>query len=135
MFYLLNDNEIFLDVEGYEARYSVSNFGRVWSHIGAGRILKPGDDGKGYLQVALCIDKIQKTIRVHILVGNTFVGKREHGMTFDHIDRNKKNNEASNLRLATYTEQMLNQNLRCTNKSGEKNISERNDGYYAVKIN
>ncbi len=31
-FYLLNDDEKWLDIEGYEGRYSVSNMGRVYSH-------------------------------------------------------------------------------------------------------
>jgi len=122
MFSLLNDNEIFMDIEGYEGLYSVSNYGRVYSHQLGGRILKPGRGDKGYLQVGLWKDNIKKTIRVHALVGNAFVGKREQGMTFDHIDRNKLNNKASNIRLATKSEQTINQKLRCTNKSGEKNI-------------
>ncbi len=133
MFSLLNDNEMWLDVEGHEGLYSVSNYGRVWSHQRGGRILKPGDNGNGYLHVNLYKDKIQKTDTVHSLVGNAFVGKREHGMTFDHIDRNKLNNEASNLRLATRSEQSLNQKTRFDNHLGEKNIYIFTE-YYCVEL-
>jgi len=131
MFSLLNDNEIFLDIEGYEGRYCISNYGRVWSHQRGGKLLTPGRAGTGYLTVSLWIDSNKKTHTVHSLVGNAFVGTRERGMSFDHIDRNRQNNEASNIRLATKAEQMLNQKIRCDNKVGEKNIhiSKR---YYGI---
>ena len=32
MFSLIADDEVFVDVEGYEGRYSVSNYGRIYSH-------------------------------------------------------------------------------------------------------
>ena len=134
MFSLLNDNEMFLDVEGYEGLYSVSNFGRVYSHQRGGRFLKPAPDINFYLIVVLYKDKTPKTNRVHALVGNAFIGKRENEITFDHIDRNRQNNRVDNIRLATKSEQQINKNIQHNNKTGEKNISERSDGYYQVKI-
>ena len=133
-FSLIADDEIFKDVEGYEGRYSVSN-GRVYSHIGKGRFLKPYTDKKnGYLQVGLCKNGKLKTNRIHILVGNAFVGKRKDEMTFDHIDRNKLNNKACNLRLATKSEQVINRNILKNNKLGEKNICIDKNKYYFINI-
>ena len=67
-------NETFVDIEDFEGMYSVSNFGRVYSNFGKGRFLKGNPDGNGYLSVALFKDGKRKTIRVHALVGNAFIG-------------------------------------------------------------
>tara|TARA_R110001632_G_scaffold231841_1_gene371209 strand:- start:1 stop:516 length:516 start_codon:yes stop_codon:yes gene_type:complete len=131
MFSLLNDNEMFLDIEGYEGRYSVSNLGRVYSHKGKGKFLKSAVNRDGYSICVLCKDGIIKTMYIHILVGNAFIGKRENGLTFDHIDINNQNNRADNIRLATRLEQNINK--KCRSNTGEKNISiDKNS--YKIKI-
>jgi len=119
----LNEKEMFIDIEGYEGHYSVSNMGRVYSHKRKGRFLKSAKNKNGYLIIILCKDGIKKNNYIHVLVGNAFVGKRENGLTFDHIDRNKLNNCADNIRLATKSEQSINKNLQKNNKLGEKNIT------------
>ena len=128
MFSLLNENEHWSAIEGYEGRYAVSNMGRLYSHI-TNKILKGSQNNEDYLQVSLCKDGIRKKIKVHVLVGNAFIGKRENGLTFDHIDRNRTNNFADNIRLATRQEQVINQNVRCDNTSGEKNIRINGNSY------
>jgi len=121
-------------VEGYED-YIISNYGEVISLKGKKPIiLKPCSDLKGYLMVNL-----RPTTRVHILVGNAFIGKRENGLTFDHIDRNVKNNRADNIRLATKSQQSENTKMKITNKLGVRNIMERENKrngivYYRIKI-
>jgi len=134
MFSLLNDNEMFMDIEGYEGQYSISNYSRVWSHKQRGKFMKPAPDGGGYLSVSLCNDGNHRAFRLHVLVGNAFVGKRENGLTFDHIDRNRLNNCASNIRLATRSEQNINKKIRYDNKLREKNITITNDIYYQIRI-
>ena len=125
---LLND-ERWIDIEYYENEYSVSNFGRVYSHKGKGKILKPCPIKTGYFMVGLCKDGKSKSFYLHALVGNAFVGKREGEMSFDHIDRNNQNNRAANIRLATKTLQSINQKIHCNNKTGEKNISIRGNSF------
>ena len=138
MFSLIAGDEMFLDVEGYEGRYSVSNYGRVYSHkLNREKFLKPYPNKKGYLRVDLYKDGNKKGICIHILVGNAFIGKREGELTFDHMDRNKLNNKASNLRLATKCQQSENTNLRNDNKLGEKNICiliDKRTGYKHYRI-
>jgi len=110
-------------VEGYED-YIVSNYGEVFStKHGKCRMLKASahKDGSGYLTVALCQGGIRRTLTVHALVGDAFVGIRTSGMTFDHIDRNNQNNRAENIRLATKREQTLNREMK-RGKTGEKYI-------------
>jgi len=128
MFSLLNDSEMWLDIEGYEGRYSISNMGRVYSHI-TNKILKSTTNGNGYLHVSLIKDGIVKTITIHVLVGNHFVGKREGELQFDHIDRNRQNNCADNLRLVTRSENNINTGVSKNNKLREKNISIKQFSY------
>ena len=126
MFSLLNDSEMWLDIEGYEGLYSISNMGRVYSHIK--NIILSGCNDE-YLRVCLRKDGNSETIRIHVLVGNHFVGKREDELQFDHIDRNTKNNCASNLRLATLSEQNINKKVQTGSITGEKNIMITRDSY------
>jgi len=44
----------------------------------------------------------------HIIIKESFHGKTPAGMVIDHIDRVKSNNKLSNLRFATYSENVLN---------------------------
>tara|TARA_R110001606_G_scaffold113333_1_gene240425 strand:+ start:162 stop:665 length:504 start_codon:yes stop_codon:yes gene_type:complete len=118
-------------IEGYDKKYIVSNFGDV---ITLKRkkpiIMKKHLDSFGYPRIGLSKNGKQKTIRIHVLVGNAFVGKRINALTFDHIDICKTNNRADNLRLATRSEQRINQNMRINNTSGERNICIIRTGNY-----
>ncbi len=135
-FSLIADDEIFVDIEGFEKLYSISNYGRIFSHHGrSNKCLATHDNGKGYLQLRLCDAKrcIYDTARVHVLVGQAFIGHRTDGLSYDHINRNTHDNRASNIRLATHSEQMVNQGTRKCNKLGEKNIRILKNSY-RIKI-
>ena len=132
--------EEWLPIEGYEEDYMVSNLGEVVSFVLCkdGRILKPADDGRGYLQCVLCKNGKRRTHKIHTLVGEAFIGKRENELSYDHIDRNKINNRADNIRLATKTEQGINKNIAKNNSTGYKNIGKCVDNfgneYYRIVI-
>ena len=125
-------------IEGYDKNYIVSNYGQVISLKGnRPRIMKQNLDSSRYKSVNLCNNGKRKTINVHILVGNAFVGKRINGLSFDHIDRDRTNNRADNLRLATKSEQEINKNMRTDNKTGEINVCIKqmsNNTYYHIEI-
>ena len=126
-------------VEGYDNKYIVSNYGDVISCKGKKpRVLKPISSKRGYYLLTLRNNGIQKTIKIHVLVGNAFIGKRENGLTYDHIDRDSLNNRADNIRLATKSQQSINRGEFKNNKTGEKNISIQIQGncksYYCIKI-
>jgi len=125
-------------VEGYESDYIISNIGEVWSlKFGKVKLLKPSLNSTGYCQVVLCKNGKHKIIKVHVLVGIHFIGLRTGTLTYDHKDINNQNNRADNIRLATKSEQVQNQNLRKDNKLGFKNISEKVDRgceYYRIQI-
>lgn len=129
-FSLLNDQEQWTGIEGYEGHYAISNMGRVYSHF-TNKILKGTKNNLDYILVKLYNDATKKatTFPIHVLVGNAFVGKREGQLTFDHIDRNRGNNCEDNIRLATKSQQQINKNIQSNNNTGYKNITIRANSY------
>ena len=124
-------------VEGYED-YIISNIGEVWSlKFGKVKLMKQVPNLTGYLLVVLCKNGKQTCRSIHALVGIHFIGLRTDEMTYDHIDRNNQNNRADNIRLATRSEQQINQKTQKNNKLGFKNISVTNKSgteYYRIQI-
>lgn len=87
-------------IDGYE-NYAVSNKGNV-KNITTNKILKPGDNGKGYLHVALYNDEhIGKTIMIHRLVAKAFIPNPKNLPQVNHIDECKHNNCVENLEWIT----------------------------------
>lgn len=88
-------------VEGFEDLYAVSNFGRVKS-LGNNKsrkdkIMKPGNNGKGYLFVGLYKDGKRKYPKVHRLVAEAFIPNPYGFEQVNHRDEVKTNNCVSNL--------------------------------------
>lgn len=103
---------IWKDIPGYEGKYQMSenrevrrlpysvtqrdNNGNIYvRHFGYKKI-DQAIDQEGYLSVSL--DGVR--VRIHWLYYNTFIEDTK-GYLVDHIDRNKLNNDSSNLRLVT----------------------------------
>ena len=88
-------------------QYAVSEDGDVMN-TRLGRILKPLDDRRGYLR----IDLYGKHKKIHRLVADRFLpAPTAEGLVVDHIDRNRLNNSASNLRWVTSKENRLNSGI------------------------
>ena len=106
--------EIWKNIEGYEALYQVSNLGRVRSfgrdlmrksrygtmapyHI-SGRVLKPLHSQGDYCYVHLFDkDGTSTNHKVHRLVAKAFVPNPDNLNEVNHIDEDKDNNRADNL--------------------------------------
>ena len=116
-------NEIWKNIEGYEGKYQVSNLGRVKAlefpvfrlngSIGLHkeRIFKGSMHKMGYLFVGLRKDHYKEHIFVHRLVAHAFpeiCGEWFEGAEVDHIDGNRLNNAAENLRWVTHRDNMNN---------------------------
>jgi hypothetical protein len=88
------------------------------------RFLKQNPDGWGYLKVDLMYGK-RKSYKIHRLVGLHYIPKVEGKDCLDHIDRDKNNNDVSNLRWVTPSENNYNRGIPKNNKTGYKQISFR----------
>ena len=58
----MENNEIWMDIKGYEGKYKVSNMGRVYS-IRSHKYLAICNNGRGYLYVSLWKDNKEKLFR------------------------------------------------------------------------
>lgn len=123
--------EVWRDIEGYEGLYKISNMGKVKSlakRVCRGfcnivtkeqlmTLHRSKTKGRGYyLQVTLSKDGIQKSYRVHRLVANAFLKKKSGCNQVDHIDGNKDNNRAENLRWVSQAENMNNPVTKAASK-------------------
>lgn len=92
-----------------EYQVYVSDEGKIWSKDGYE--YKPQLNG-GYLDIRVRYgNKVRKKYLVHILVWKTFNGEIPNGLQVDHIDRDRLNNNLSNLRLLTPSENNKNRIL------------------------
>lgn len=72
----------------------------------------------GYYQVR----KERKLVLVHRIIWELFNGPIPDGMVIDHIDRDKLNNDITNLRMVTRTTNHQNMPKRCDNSSGKTGV-------------
>ena len=101
--------EIFKDIKGYPG-YQISNKGRIWS-TKSNQYLKPYLNNSGYRMINIkAANGKRKGELIHRLVAIHFVDNPEGKTEVDHIDRDKENNDATNLRWATRNENNSNKN-------------------------
>lgn len=91
-------------------QYGVTQEGKVWSYKN-NIFLSPGIDKDGYQYVNLFLNGKSYTKRIHRLVAEVFIPNFQNKKTVDHIDRNRRNNNVSNLRWATSSQQNKNRTL------------------------
>lgn len=90
--------------------YEVSNKGNVRRKLLGGGYsnVKGSIMNKGYKYFQLNREGKRLNYLVHQEVARLFIGERPEGLVIDHIDRNKLNNEPSNLRYITQRENTFN---------------------------
>lgn len=128
------ENEEWRDINGYEGRYLVSNYGRVMSldylHTGKHVILKPKPYRGGYLQVCLMKNHKADYRNIHRLVYDAFVGIDKPYIrggdgnkiwVINHKDENRTNNRLENLELITQKENCVYGNARKKNSDKQRN--------------
>lgn len=95
----MQEVEIWKDVVGWEEKYKVSNKARVWNKITDVEVAQvlTGIPQYKYVNLHLKGQK-SKLVRVHRLVAEAFIENPDDLPMVDHIDRDKMNNLAFNLR-------------------------------------
>ena len=107
------------DIIGYENLYAVTEDGQVWSYKSK-KFLKPFDNGHGYLYVSLLKNNQRKNCRVHRLVAEAFLPNPNNKPQVDHINRNRRQNNVSNLEWVSSSEN----NKRSRKKGLSKPVTE-----------
>jgi|GEM_PF-28358 len=92
--------EIWKDIKGYEGYYQISNKGRIKSFlIYRDGYIRSNKNQKGdYLRIILKTKTKTRSVGIHILVAEHFIGKREKGIHVHHIDKDRQNNCVENLK-------------------------------------
>lgn len=94
--------EYWKQVEGFESKYMVSTFGRIWN-IKRDKELAGSKDRAGYLKVYLRDKGKEKNYFLHRLVARAFItnDSPETKKQINHIDEVKTNNRVDNLEYCT----------------------------------
>lgn len=108
--------EIWKDIPNYEGLYQVSNLGRFASFMNVGkhkpdgkRRIKPVYKRKsGYYIAVLTKNGKSKYKYIHRLVAEAFCNNANNHIEVDHIDADKSNNKANNLRWVSPKENQSN---------------------------
>lgn len=110
-------------IEGFD--YSVSSLGNVRND----KRNKPkvGFNNHGYIRIQLSKEGKQSKCYLHRLVALAFIPNPLNKSDVDHIDGQKQNNNVSNLRWATHSENLINISKSKQNTSGIKGVHFRKD--------
>lgn len=120
----LDQSEIWKPIPGFE-HYEISNTGRV-KRVKTQTFTSLHVDKDGYQKVALYNPKTKKQNKffIHRLICISFLPNPDNLPLVDHIDRNRKNNDLSNLRWVGYRENTIN------SKKGRTNTTSKYKGVY-----
>ena len=133
----MEEKEIWVDIEGYEGYYQVSNMGRVrsvertvWDNRGYyktvhEKILRTRKNGYGYVLITLNQAGKSKTYTVHRLVASAFLDNSDNLPEVNHKDEDKQNNCADNLE---YCSRSYNNTYNGRAKKAGKKASEKLKG-------
>lgn len=109
--------------------YLIYKDGRVYGKKGKGRKegFKKIHKDEGYLKIGLTNENGERNFRIHRLLAIHYIPNPNDYSEVDHIDGNTLNNDLSNLRWCDRSINCQNRRIFKNNKTGFKNISQRND--------
>ena len=97
----------FEDLKDYEKLYKINKNGEIWSCY-YNKILSLSTDRDGYSRFNLNKDNKQKSVFTHRIVAKQFIPNPDNLPVVDHIDRNRLNNNITNLRWVSLRQNQLN---------------------------
>lgn len=115
--------EQWLPVVGFQGFYEVSSTGLVRSlprTYTKGRVLRPASLKYGHLHVDLWANGVGKTMFVHSMVAEAFLGPCPPGLQVRHLDGNARNNAVTNLAYGTASENAYDRTRHGTNHNAVK---------------
>ena len=115
--------------------YKIYTDGRIWGNKTKGRKegwMKCTPDSDGYLRLGLTNENGKRKFYLHRLIAIHYIPNPNNYLEVDHIDGNVLNNNIDNLRWANRSIQTQNRRIFKNNKSGFKNISQRESGSWRV---
>ena len=113
--------EIWKPIKDFENIYEISNLCKV-RNIKKNKLKGTWLDNFGYVCVSLYKNNKKYNRKLARLLAETFIPNPENKPTIDHIDRNKLNNDLSNLRWADYTLQNENRKIGHINGKREQKV-------------
>lgn len=133
------NNEIWKDVEEFDFLYQISNMGRLKSkerkvnskiqkcgyRIISEKIKLAQDNGNGYKQYYIQINKIRRLQYVHRLVANYFIPNLENKKQVNHKNGIKSDNRVGNLEWCTQSENTAHAVKNKLMKSGEDSVHSK----------
>jgi hypothetical protein len=114
-------------IPGYEGSYEASDLGRIRSlprRTTRGGILRGSTHQFGYRVVHLSHFGVKQREGVHVLVARTFLGPRPEGQEVRHRDGNPSNNQVSNLRYGTRSENASDAVEHGTHRNTRKRVGD-----------
>ncbi len=141
--------EQWVDLENYEGKYMISDFGRIKiperisrrkdlkdQHVIPEKILKPKTTKCGYKSITLYINSTPKSYLLHRLIAKQFIVNVNNLPQINHKDGDKTNNHISNLEWVTAS---INMQYAFDTKlkhgySGEKNPMSKYSNEFITNI-
>ena len=113
------EDEVWKEISDFDD-YMISNLGKVKSFKqNSDRILKPSIN-HGYYYVNLTNNNEKKVNKyIHKLLAEVFIPNPDNLPNVDHIDTQRLNNDLSNLRWASHSQNCYNQNKKISKSSSK----------------
>ena len=112
--------EVWKKIRSYP-NYEISSFGKV-KNLATNENMKLRKREDKYIDVGLTKNGVQTNELLHRLVGKAFCKKKSGEIEVDHIDKNRSNNNSSNLRWATGSDNQRNKGIAKNNSSGTPGV-------------
>ena len=99
----MNNEDIFIDIIGYEKEYSINKKGQIFSKS-KNRIMNQWIANNGYLTITFRSNKNKKTYLIHRLLAEHFIKNPENKTQINHKNGIKTDNRLENLEWVTVSE-------------------------------